>query len=90
MFDSRWTTTLGARAAVSGYNRFENTWGGSAVNIKGIEAVLANGNVVQLGRGSRVPAKNVTGFALMSLFLGSMECGPLRALKKLSGETSCQ
>lgn len=66
-----WTSTLGARAGVSGYNKFENTWGGSAVNIKGIEVVLANGDVVQLGRGSRIPAKNVTGFDLMSLFLGS-------------------
>jgi len=66
-----WTATLGARAAVSGYNKFENTWGGSAVNIKGIEVVLANRDVVQLGRGSRVPSKNVTGFDLMSLFLGS-------------------
>ena len=66
-----WTATLGARAGVAGYNKFENTWGGSALNIKGIEVVLANGDVVRLGRGSRVPAKNVTGFDLMSLFMGS-------------------
>jgi len=66
-----WSATLGARAGVSGYNKFENTWGGSAVNIKGIEVVLANGDVVQLGRGSKIPTKNVTGFDLMSLFLGS-------------------
>jgi len=66
-----WTSTLGSRASVAGYNKFENTWGGSAVNTKGIEVVLANGDVVQLGRGSRVPTKNVTGFDLMSLFLGA-------------------
>jgi FAD/FMN-containing dehydrogenase len=66
-----WTATLGARAGVSGYNKFENTWGGSAVNIKGIEVVLANGDVVNLGRGSRIPTKNVTGFDLMSMFFGS-------------------
>jgi glycolate oxidase len=66
-----WSSTIGARAAVSGYNKFENAWGGSAWNIKGIEVVLANGNVVELGRGSRIPAKNATAFDLMSLFLGS-------------------
>jgi len=38
-----WTSTLGARIGVSGYNKFENTWGGSAVATKGIEVVLANG-----------------------------------------------
>ncbi|MFH1480620.1 MAG: FAD-binding oxidoreductase [Pseudomonadota bacterium] len=65
------SSTLGSRAAVSGYNKFENTWGGSAVNIKAMEVVLANGDVVRLGRGSRIPTKNVTGFDLMSLFLGS-------------------
>jgi glycolate oxidase len=66
-----WTATLGARAGLSGYNKFENTWGGSAVNIKGIEVVLANGDVIQVGRGSRIHTKNVTGFDLMSIFLGS-------------------
>lgn len=66
-----WSATLGARAGVAGYNKFENTWGGSAPNIKGIKVVLANGDVVKLGRGSRIPTKNVTGFDLMSLFLGS-------------------
>ena len=66
-----WTSTLGARAGISGYNKFKHAWGGSAVNIKGIEVVLASGDVVHLGRGSRVPTKNVTGFDLMSLFLGS-------------------
>jgi len=65
------TSTMGSRPALAGYNKFENTWGGSAVNTKGIEVVLADGTVVQLGRGSRVPSKNVTGFDLMSLFLGS-------------------
>lgn len=66
-----WSATLGARASLAGYNKFENTWGGSAVNTKGIEVVLANGDVVQLGRGSRIPTKNVTGFDFMSLFLGA-------------------
>ena len=66
-----WTATLGARAGVAGYNKFENTWGGSAQNIKGLEVVLANGDVVQVGRGSRIPTKNVTGFDLMSLFFGT-------------------
>jgi glycolate dehydrogenase FAD-linked subunit len=66
-----WTATLGSRVGVSGYNKFENTWGGSATNIKGIEVVLANGDVVNLGKGSRIPSKNVTGFDLMSMFFGS-------------------
>ena len=66
-----WTSTLGARAGVAGYNKFEHTWGGSAVNTKGLEVVLANGEIVRLGRGSRIPAKNVTGFDFMLLFLGS-------------------
>ena len=66
-----WTSTLGARVGVSGYNKFEHAWGGSSSNIKGIEVVLSNGDVVRLGRGSRVPTKNVTGFDLMSLFFGS-------------------
>jgi len=65
------SATLGARAAVSGYNKFEHGCGGSANNIKGLEVVLADGKVVQLGRGSRIPTKNVTGFDLMSIFVGS-------------------
>jgi FAD/FMN-containing dehydrogenase len=65
------TSTMGSRGSLGGYNKFENTWGGSAVNTKALEVVLANGKVVEVGRGSRVPTKNVTGFDLMSLFLGS-------------------
>lgn len=66
-----YTSTMGSRGAQAGYNKFETTWGGSAVNTKGLEVVLANGDVLRVGRGSRVPTKNVTGFDLMSLFLGS-------------------
>lgn len=62
---------LGSRAAVHGYNKYEMRWGSSGNNIKGLEVVLANGDVVQVGTGSRVPTKNVMGYNLMGLFMGS-------------------
>jgi glycolate oxidase len=65
------TSTLGSRAAISGYNKFENRWGGSKDHIKGLEVVLANGDVVQVGRGSSVPAKSTVGLDTMSMFIGS-------------------
>jgi len=64
-------STLGSRAAISGYNKFENRWGGSKDHIKGLEVVLANGDVVQVGRGSSVPAKSTVGLDTMSMFIGS-------------------
>jgi len=65
------SSTLGSRAAISGYNKFENRWGGSRDHIRGLEVVLANGEVVQVGRGSKFPTKSVVGFDTMSMFIGS-------------------
>ncbi|MEM2921206.1 MAG: FAD-dependent oxidoreductase, partial [Candidatus Bathyarchaeia archaeon] len=45
-------STLGSRVAINGYTVYENRWGSSQHVILGIEAVLPNGDVVQLGRGS--------------------------------------
>lgn len=64
-------STLGSRVAVAGYNKFENRWGSSAVNTKGLEVVLPSGDVVQLGRGTRKPVKAALGYDLLSLFIGS-------------------
>jgi len=63
--------TLGARAALHGYNKFENRWGSSGCHIKGIEVVLPNGEAVWLGRGTSKPTKSVVGLNLMDLFIGS-------------------
>ena len=65
------TSTLGSRASISGYNKFENRWGGSRDHIKGLEVVLANGDVVQVGRGSSLPTKSVVGLDMMGMFIGS-------------------
>ena len=65
------TSTMGSRASISGYNKFENRWGGSKDHIKGLEVVLANGDVVQVGRGSSVPAKSTVGLNTMDLFIGA-------------------
>lgn len=73
---------LGSRAALHGYNRFENRWGSSGYNIKGLEVVLASGDVVRLGKGSRVPAKNVVGYDLMDIFIGSQ--GTLGIITKVT------
>jgi len=64
-------STLGSRASISGYNKFENRWGGSRDHIRGLEVVLANGDVVQVGRGSSIPTKSVVGLDMMSMFIGS-------------------
>lgn len=64
-------STLGSRASISGYNKFENRFGGSKDHIKGLEVVLANGDVVEVGRGSRIPQKSVMGLDMMSMFIGS-------------------
>nr|HID58010.1 FAD-binding oxidoreductase [Desulfobacterales bacterium] len=64
-------STLGSRASISGYNKFENRWGGSRDHIRGLEVVLANGDVVQVGRGSSTPTKSVVGLDMMSMFIGS-------------------
>jgi FAD/FMN-containing dehydrogenase len=63
--------TLAARAAVHGYNKFENRWGSSASYIRGLEVVLPDGDVVQLGRGTSAPTKSVVGYNLIDLFIGS-------------------
>jgi len=65
------SSTMGSRASISGYNKFENRWGGSKDHIKGLEVVLANGDVVQVGRGSSVPAKSTVGLDTMSMFIGA-------------------
>ena len=63
--------TLGARAALHGYNKFENRWGSVGCHIKGLEVVLPNGEVVWLGRGTSKPTKSCVGLNLMDLFIGS-------------------
>jgi len=63
--------TLGARAALHGYNKFENRWGSAGYHIKGLEVVLPNGEAVWLGRGTSKPTKSVVGLNLMDLFIGS-------------------
>ena len=75
-------STLGARAALHGYNKFENRWGSSASHIKGLEVVLPNGEVVQLGRGTSRPTKSVVGLNLMDLFIGSR--GTLGVITKVT------
>ena len=65
---------LGSRAALHGYNKFENRWGSTAQYIKGLEIVLPTGEVIQVGRGTnglKVPSKSVVGYNLMDLFIGS-------------------
>lgn len=63
--------TLGARAALNGYNWWENRWGSAGIIIQGIEVVLPDGNVVHVGRGSNKPTKSSVGWNLMDLFIGS-------------------
>ena len=63
--------TLGARASTNGYNWWENRWGSAGIIIQGLEVVLPDGNVVQVGRGSKIPTKASTGWNLMDLFIGS-------------------
>jgi FAD/FMN-containing dehydrogenase len=75
-------STLGARAALHGYNKFENRWGSSASNIKGLEVVLPNGEAVKLGRGTSRPTKSVVGLNLMDLFIGSR--GTLGVITKVT------
>lgn len=65
------TSMLGSRAALHGYNKFENRWGSSAANIKGLEVVIPNGDVLQLGRGTSYATKSVMGYNLIDLFIGS-------------------
>ncbi len=76
------TSTLGSRASISGYNKFENRWGGSRDHIKGLEVVLANGDVVQVGRGSSLPTKSVVGLDMMGMFIGSR--GTLGIINKVT------
>jgi len=63
--------TLGSRAAINGYNWWENRWGSAGTIIQGIEVVLPDGNIVQLGRGGNRPTKSAIGWNLMDLFIGS-------------------
>ncbi len=74
--------TLGARAALHGYNKFENRWGSSGCHIKGLEVVLPNGEAVLLGRGTSRPTKSVVGLNLMDLFIGSR--GTLGVITKVT------
>ena len=74
--------TLGSRAAVHGYNKFENRWGSSASYIRGLEVVLPNGDVIQLGRGTSAPTKAVIGYNLIDLFIGSR--GTLAIITKVT------
>lgn len=69
--DSDEIATLGARAAINGYNWWENRWGSAGNIIQGLEVVLPDGELVQLGRGSSKPTKSSTGWNLMDLFIGS-------------------
>jgi len=64
------TSLLGARASVHGYNKFEVRSGSMGPVTKALEVVLADGRVINIGRGSRVPAKSVVGYNLMDLFIG--------------------
>lgn len=65
------SSLMGSRAAISGYNKWETRWGGSKDNIKSMEVVLANGDVVRVGHGSGGPSKSVVGLDTMGLFIGS-------------------
>jgi len=76
------TSMFGSRAAIHGYNKYENRWGSSGAHIKGLEVVLPNGEVLQLGRGTRKTAKSVVGYNLMDLFIGSR--GTLGIITKVS------
>lgn len=65
------SSAMGTRAAISGYNKWETRWGGSKDNIKALEVVLANGDVVRVGHGSSGASKSVVGFDTLGLFIGS-------------------
>lgn len=76
------TSMLGARAAMHGYNKFENRWGSSGNHIKGLEVVLPTGEALQLGRGTTYATKSVMGYNLMDLFIGSR--GTLGVITKVT------
>ena len=64
-------STMGARAGVNGFNKFNLRWGPSAANITGIEVVIPNGDVLELGKGASRPTKSIMGYNLADLFIGS-------------------
>jgi len=76
------TSTLGARASVSGYNKYDNRFGSSLTNIKAMEVVLPTGEVVEVGRGTRLPVRSAVGTDNMSIFIGSR--GTLGVITKLT------
>ncbi len=86
MFLERPTTTnissLGARAAVNGFNKFNLRWGPSSSNITGIEVVIPNGDVLKLGHGASRPTKSSLGYNLADLFIGSR--GTLGVITKVT------
>lgn len=66
------SSTMAARVAVSGYNQFENRWGGSRDQVRGLEVVLPTGDVVNVGKGTTIAyTKSAMGLDLMSMFIGS-------------------
>jgi len=64
-------STIGARAGVNGFNKFNLRWGPSSANITGIEVVLPSGDVLTLGKGTSQPTKSIMGYNLADLFIGS-------------------
>jgi len=77
------TSTLGARVAIHGYNKFFDAWGPSGHYVRAIEVVLPyNARAVWLGEGSSVPHKSQVGIPLMPLFFGSK--GALGVITKVA------
>ena len=77
------TSTLGARVALHGYNKFFDAWGPSGHYVRALEVVLPfNARAVWLGEGSGVPHKSQVGLELMPLFFGSK--GALGVITKVA------
>ena len=76
-------STLGARVAVHGYNKFFDAWGPSGHYVRALEVVLPfNAKAVWLGDGSKVPHKSQVGLCVMPLFFGSK--GALGVITKVT------
>lgn len=74
--------TIGSRAGLNGFNKFNLRWGPSAANITGIEVVIPNGDVLKLGKGASRPTKSIMGYNLADLFMGSR--GTLGVITKVT------